>query len=117
MPEQSATGKRRRWPWGRFYELSFANKILVTTLVLLIVLGVAGTAIFWGMLKSRLSEEFAGTSRMLAKGAAARAGPIPGTSSNGVAPIALARFARWAPMAQRWASSRRRWTKYRTGSL
>ena len=38
-----------------------------------------------------------------------RAGPTPSISSSGFLVSALARLARWVPIAKRWAASRRRW--------
>ena len=59
-----------------FYKLGLANKFLVTTLVLLVVLGVAGSVVFWRILRSRLTEEFASTTRLVAIESASRAAPL-----------------------------------------
>ncbi|MHC4472936.1 MAG: hypothetical protein ACYS99_18460, partial [Planctomycetota bacterium] len=76
MSEPAHERTQRRRPWALFYRLSFANKILVTTLILLVILGLTGTVIFWRVLRARLSDEFATTGRMLALEAATRAGPL-----------------------------------------
>ena len=58
---------------------------------------------------SRLAPRTARAVPKCISSARLRAGPIPGTSSSGDAPIAFARFCRCAPIAKRCASSRRRW--------
>jgi len=67
-------GRRRYLPV--FYKLSLANKILVATLALLTLLGVTGTVGFQLMLRSRLHEEVASSTRMLAAAAAGQAAPM-----------------------------------------
>ena len=65
------TRRRRHLPF--FYKLSFANKILVSTLALLGVLGVTGTVVFQLVLRSRLYDEVAVSTQMLAASTAQRA--------------------------------------------
>ncbi|MBW2528914.1 MAG: PAS domain S-box protein [Deltaproteobacteria bacterium] len=65
--------RRRHLPF--FYKLSFANKILAATLALLTLLGAAGTAGFQLVLRSRLHDEIASSSRVLAATAATQAAP------------------------------------------
>jgi PAS domain S-box-containing protein len=59
-----------------FYKLSFADKIVVLTLPLLAVLGVAWTVGFQLVLRSRLHDEVGSSTRMLAVAAAEQASPL-----------------------------------------
>ncbi len=69
------TRRRRHLPF--FYKLSFANKILLSTLALLGVLGVTGTVVFQLVLRSRLYDEVAASTQLLAASTAQRAaGPL-----------------------------------------
>lgn len=72
---KDGTGARR----GRrflplFYKLSFANKILTCTLALLTFLGAAGTVVFQLVLRSRLYDEVAASTQLLAATNAQQAG-------------------------------------------
>ncbi len=71
---RSRSGRRRHIPL--FYKLSFANKILSVTLVLLTLLGISGTVGLQLVLRSRLHNEVASSTRMLAAEAAGRAAPL-----------------------------------------
>ncbi len=66
----------RRQPLPGFYKLSLANKILVVTVTLLLLLGIAVAVGLQLALRSRLREEVAANTRMLATVAALRAGPL-----------------------------------------
>lgn len=68
------TSRRRYLPV--FYKLSFANKILVVALVLLMLLGIPGTIGFQLVLRSRLHDEVASSTRMLANVVAKQAAPL-----------------------------------------
>jgi len=84
------TNAQRRIPRTFFYKLSFANKILVTTLVLLVLLGATGMLVFWGVLRSRLSHEFTSATHLLAREAAVRAGPLlAGGDADALSRLAL----------------------------
>ena len=59
-----------------FYKLSLASKILVATAALFVLLGVAGTVGFRLLARSRLDQEVALGTRMLASTAAEQASPL-----------------------------------------
>ena len=70
-PLADRSGHRSTLPF--FYKLTLADKILVVTLVLVLLVGVVGTAVFRTVLRSKLSEEAGASSAILAAAAAQRA--------------------------------------------
>ena len=73
MTAQGADSARRRSALPFFYKLTFADKILVASLVLILAVGVVGTAVFRTVLRGRLAEESGATTAVLAAAAAQRA--------------------------------------------
>ena len=61
-----------------FYKLNLTNKILASTVALLLLFGLLGTVVFQRVLRSRMAREVADSSSMLAAATAARATPLIG---------------------------------------
>ena len=75
-PNAGANNLSGRHPRPFFYKLSLANKILIATLALLVLLGALGVVGFQFVLRSYLHGEVAASTRMLAASAAEQAGPL-----------------------------------------
>ena len=73
MTVQGTDSSNLRGALPLLYKLTLADKILVATLLLILMVGVVGTAVFRTVLRGRLSEEAAASTAVLAAAAAQNA--------------------------------------------